>query len=534
MPEGRQPSLVETYSEVAPLVHAQEHLPRSHQGFLKEARLFLELAIPTSLLSVGANISPLLTASVVGRKFGQTYLSAFTLANLTGNLCTFSLLWGLFSAADTLSPQAFGRGDFKEVGYQAMRGLVIALSIVVPSNILLFIFLENILIALGQDPEAAAHAAAWYRIFVVALPFVVIFTTCWKFLSAQHVMMPLIHVSLFSCVIVLPVALEIMTGAFGFLGSAMAFVIFQATQCILLLTYLYWRRPHVAQTLPGLGRESWRQALQWQPLMTYLSLGAGGMFAQSEWIFWEALGLIIGLTGVLGLSAHTVANQVIMLSFVCPYAFGTALAIRMGIKLSQKVDNNIHSAPPDSVRQTQRMVMITVGLSTTMFVAATMLLYILRLRFYSFFTTEPEVIALVERIWWKVCVFGINCSVFAQLIGVVTGLGMQWYLGSVNFFFLYGFGLPVTYYSTITLGGGLEAAWTCINVPYALMNITLLGIFFFTDWHKIQEKILSGEIVQDPEVPPRKPVDRQEEGSNEKAGLLNDHHAAYNEAGDSN
>jgi Na+-driven multidrug efflux pump len=109
---------------------------------------------------MGANISPLLTAFVVGRKFGQTYLSAFTLANLTSNLCTFSLLWGLFSAADTLSPQAFGRGDLKEVGYQAMRGFVIVISIAVPSNILLFIFLENILIAWGQDPEAAAHACS--------------------------------------------------------------------------------------------------------------------------------------------------------------------------------------------------------------------------------------------------------------------------------------------------------------------------------------------------------------------------------------
>jgi multidrug resistance protein, MATE family len=530
MPDGHLPSLVESYSEVAPLVHAQEHLPHSRQGFLKEARLFLELAIPTCLLSLGSSISPLLTASVVGLKFGPTYLSAFSLANLTGNLCTFSLLWGLYSAADTLSPQAFGRGDYKEVGYQAMRGVVIALSIVVPSNILLFFFLENILLSLGQDSEAAAHAAAWYRIFVVALPFVVIFTACWKFLSAQHVMMPLIHVSLFSCVIVLPIALEVMTRAFGFLGSAMAYVIFQATQCIMILMYLYWRRPHVPQTWPGLGKESWRQALQWQPLMTYLSLGAGGMFAQSEWIFWEALGLIVGHTGVRALSAHTVANQIIMFAFVCPFSFGTALAIRMGIRLSQKVENNDNATPTDIVRQTQLMVMTIVGLSSTMFATATMLMYFYRFWFYSFFTTEPEVVALVELIWWKVCAFSINCSIFAQFIGVVTGLGMQWYLGSVNFFFLWIFGLPVTYYSTITLGGGLEAAWTCINVPYILMNVTLLGIFFFTDWYKIQDKILSGEIVQDPEVPPRKPVDQQ---NNESAGLLNGQHAAYNEAGDS-
>jgi multidrug resistance protein, MATE family len=478
---------------------------------------------------VGTIISPLLTASVVGRKFGQTCLSAFFLANLTGNLCTYSFLWGLFSAADTLSPQAFGRGDYKEVGYQAMRGLVIALFIVLLSNIPLFFFMEDILLAVGQDPEAAAHAAAFYRIFMVALPFVAVFTACWKFLSAQHIMMPLIYVSLFSCVIVLPVALQVLTQAFGFLGAAMACVIFQVTQCSLLLGYLYWRQPHVAQTWPGLGKESWRQALQWQPLMTYLSLGAGGMFAQSEWMFWEAIGLIVGQTGVVGLSAHTVANQVIMFAFVFPNAFGIALAIRMGIKLTQTIDNNSNSSPMDSVRQTQCIVMTIMGLSTSLFVMATIIMYISRYWFYSLFTTEPDVIELVDRIWWKVSVFAINCSVFAQLVGVVTGLGMQWYLGSINFFFLWIFGLPITYYATITLGRGLEAAWTRMNFPYLLMNLTLLGMFYFTDWYKIQSKMFSGEIVQDPEVPPRKSFDQQEVLHNENSGLLHGNMTAYND-----
>ena len=162
MPEGRRPSLGETYSQEANIVHKQEDdtndAPTKWAEFRHQGKLFLELALPTCLLSVGTYISPFLTASVIGRNFGQTYLSAFTLANLTGNLCTFSLLWGLLSAADTLTPQAYGKKDYPEVGYLAMRGLVLAVGVVLPSNAILYYYLEDILLALGQDPEAAAHA----------------------------------------------------------------------------------------------------------------------------------------------------------------------------------------------------------------------------------------------------------------------------------------------------------------------------------------------------------------------------------------
>jgi Na+-driven multidrug efflux pump len=101
-----------------------------------EVRLFLELAIPAILFGAGFVISPFLTASIVGRKFGATYLSAFTLANLTGNLCTFSFVTGLYSASDTLIPQAFGVGNYKEVGLIAMRGVMATSTVIlVPLNI---------------------------------------------------------------------------------------------------------------------------------------------------------------------------------------------------------------------------------------------------------------------------------------------------------------------------------------------------------------------------------------------------------------
>lgn len=385
MGAARRPSMGETMGDVA---FIEEHHPPDTKDIWTESRLFLELAIPTCLLSFGFTLSPLLTASYVGLRFGPVFLSAFTLGNLTGNLCTFSLLAGLFSAADTLAPQAFGAGDYREVGLIAIRGVFASFVLVVPVNILLILYLDQILIAAGQDPEAAFHAAEWYRIFVWALPFFVIYDAIWKFLSAQHVMRPLIYVSLFSCVVILPLALEYFTVYYGFLGSAMAFVCFQASQSILLVCYLAVIKPHVEGTWPGFG--SWREALKYEPMMEYLSLGAGGILSQSEWIYWESIGLMVGSLGVVPLSAHTIPNQVIMITCQFPFSFGTALAIRMGHVLSRSVVHAKHLAAGTTCISAVFFLFISIGV------------YFSSDWIFAAFTSDERVIALAQSIWWKV------------------------------------------------------------------------------------------------------------------------------------
>lgn len=472
----RRPSIGEATVDVA---FIGDHQPPDTTNLSTEFRLFLELAIPTCLLSFGFTLSPLLTASYVGLKFGPTYLSAFTLGNLTGNLSTFSLLAGIFSASDTLSPQAFGIGDYPEVGFIAMRGVVACLALVTPVNIFLVLYLEEILVAVGQDPVAAFHAAAWYRIFVWALPFVVIYDATWKFLSAQHVMKPLICVSIFSCVVILPLALEFFTERYGFLGSAMAYAMFQASQCILLLLYLALLKPHTEGTWPGLSQ--WRGALKLKPMMEYLSLGTGGILSQSEWVYWEALGLMVGNVGVIPLSAHTIPNQVIMIACQFPFSFGTALAIRMGHVLSK------------SAEHAQKLALGTSFFSIVFFAILSMAIYCNADRLIDVFTTDEEVSTLAESVWWKVAAFNVNVSVFALLCGTATGLGMQWTLGAINFFFLWIFGIPITYYFALVRGGGLASVWTWINVPYTCMNIALIIIFIMADWQEVHEKIIERE-----------------------------------------
>lgn len=355
----------------------------------KEARLLVNLAVPTVLVQLGATVPPAMTASYIGRHLGAVYLDGFTLASLTGNLFTLSLLSGLFSASDTLSPQAFGAGNYKEVGLLAIRGFVASLLLIIPINLVLALNMKNILIWVGEDEVTSALAAQWYRIYMCGLPFYAFYNVTWKFLSAQEIMTPLIVVLIATCGIVLPVALDRLVPLLGFIGSAFAILIYQASQAGFLLLYLIYWQPHNRMTWPGL--KFWREALAWHQFALFFKLGAGGMLASSEWLYWETLSLLVGTLGVLPLSVHTVPTQVLTVSFMIPIGIGVALSIRLGATL------------PRNVKRAQQLA-VTCGLfSTCLFAIMSVFLWTCRARIYRLFTTEQDVLEVSTHYSFIVC-----------------------------------------------------------------------------------------------------------------------------------
>mmetsp|Transcript_21607 Transcript_21607/g.60145 ORF Transcript_21607/g.60145 Transcript_21607/m.60145 type:complete len:509 (-) Transcript_21607:64-1590(-) len=447
-----------------------------------ELRPFLEVAIPSMLLQIGPVFTPFATASCIGRRFGSVYLSGFTLANLTGNLCSLSLLVGLYSASDTLAPQAFGAGNYKEVGLLCMRGFLASIVLLAIVNVPLVFHMRPLLETLGQDHDTAMYASQWYSIFAISLPFFSLYNAIWKFLAAQNIMMPTLCSCLISCLIILPITLILFTEWYGFIGSAYAFLVFQISQAMILVFIVWWKQPHELRTWPGL--RCWRELLNYERFVEYVSLGAGGMLAQSEWVYWEALGLIVGMLGVIPLSVHTIPTQIIFALSMCPFGTGMALSIRMGVLL------------PINVQRAKLLVAVTMTIATVCYFITSVLVYIFRFELFSIFTTEQEVIDGADEIWVKVCGYGFFLMVFLCSNGIANGLGLQWTLGAINFFFLWVIGLPVTYYETIVRGQGLSATWTWIVVPYFGILVSLFAAFMRKDWDAFSLEIQQREGME--------------------------------------
>ena len=280
----------------------------------KEIYLLLSLAVPTIIIQLGVVLPNFIIASQVGRLYGSIYLDGFTVANLMGNLCNLSLLQGVYTASDTLGPQAYTAKNYREVGLLSIRGAIVSIVVLLPINIILVGYFQRIMMTIFHQPneEVAYHGQQYYRAFVFALPFYVLYNVTWKFLSSQEVMRPLLVVCLFCCCIVLPVGIYAFLHWFGFIGSALSIVLFQSCQSLLLLLYIKLYHPHTAGTWPGLSWSTLKEAIL-EPngaFITYVWLGLGGMLATSEWIYWESLTLLIGTMGVVPLSVHTIPTQV--------------------------------------------------------------------------------------------------------------------------------------------------------------------------------------------------------------------------------
>jgi multidrug resistance protein, MATE family len=446
-----------------------------------EAQQLINLAIPTVIVQFGITLPPLLTASYVGRHLGSVYLDGFTLANLTGNLWTLSLISGLYSASDTLSPQAFGAGNFKEVGLLAIRGFAGAMILVLPINLFLVLFMDKLLVAIGQDEEPAQLASQWYQIYALALPFFALYNITWKFLSSQEIMVPLVVV-LALTLFMLPFLLDGLVTAFGFVGSALAILVYQVSQVVLLIGYLWWHEPHQEGTWPGLG--AWRAALEWKPLKAYLSLGMGGILSASEWIYWEILGLMVGTLGKLPLAIHTVPTQVISTAFMMPLGIGMALSIRLGQTL------------PRSVKRAKQLAAWTLGFTIVLVTMVSVGLYVFRVRIYQIFTTEQDVLDGCDLIWPQVVIYSWSLSMFAVCMGIASGLGMQWTLGVITFICLWIVGLPAVWYFAIYREGGIQVVWNCVFPPYLIMDIILIYRFYVADWDAISHEIRIRECIE--------------------------------------
>ena len=361
-----------------------------------EAQRMGELTIPATCVYFGLFTPQALTAAFVGRKLGVQYLDGFSLANLMFVL-GLSVLQGLVTANDTLMPQAFGAGNYKEVGFLAVRGFAVSLLVMVPICTLLYLYMHDVLLFIRQSPAPARLAEEFFRVYVWALPFNVLYVMQWKFLAAQQIVRPLVLVQLVACGAILPLALTCLVDWFGFVGGAWALVLYNAAQAVLLLAYIVLLRPHHPSTWPGM----WivRSAFSWEPVVAYLGLGVGGIFTSLEWWFWEILTLVVGTFGPIPLSVHTIASQVLINVEMISLGIANALVVRMGATI------------PQSASRAQKLMIWTYAAHTLMVVVELVLMWVFRYQIFSWFTKDPLTIEVrIRTSCVCVCVFCPLCS----------------------------------------------------------------------------------------------------------------------------
>ena len=260
----------------------------SNSGLLRESsKKLLGIALPAILVEQFNWLVVTETAAVIGKQLGSTELASFSLSCLAGNISFLSIIVALMSACDTLAPRAFGSGNFQEVSRLSMRGFLLCIVVLAPLVTMLCTYFKPLFLALGQDETVVDLAAQWLWYYVLSLPAVLLYRVIQHFLGSQGIVMPLVRVNLLACFLIHPLGLYFLVPAYGFVGSAMAWVVTRTMQSVLLILLLHLERPYHPETWTGTAMlcdsNFWKDVMGGKAMLEYARLSIGGLMILSEW-----------------------------------------------------------------------------------------------------------------------------------------------------------------------------------------------------------------------------------------------------------
>lgn len=148
----------------------------------REIRILIRYMLPTwatHVLELSLNIVSVFSLG----HLGVNELAASSLSSMTANVTGYSIIAGFVSALDSILPSAY-TSQPKTVGLFTQRMAVIV-GMMLPPIIAIWVFSENLLLLLGQEPVVAALAGLYLQILSLGLPGYAGFEICRRYLQAQ-------------------------------------------------------------------------------------------------------------------------------------------------------------------------------------------------------------------------------------------------------------------------------------------------------------------------------------------------------------
>ncbi len=473
-----------------------------------------------------------MTASYIGRRKNNNNnnddeeddMAAFSLASLSANLTCISILIGTLSASETLQPRAFSMKQYETVGILAWRGLMMCMvTLFVPVCVLMSSssssnnnnnnMMMSIYHILGQNDTVSHLSVEWIHMYIWSVPCMLLFRTLQRFLASQNIVFPCVVGAAISSMIIHPWLLKDCMNRYDFRGSALAIVGTQALQLIITVMYVWYNKSYVEGTLVWIFDKShsssssssnnsssnspsndhkviWKKVLDRKELWTYASLSFGGIFALSEWWYWESICFVAGRMGVIPLCVHSITYQIIPLIYMLPLGMSIGLSVRMGQLL------------PHNVEKAKTLAVYTMIVVIFLSLIVTFVMYYYQRWIISLFTSDEVIIEGCIRIWPKVCMYILGLYIFCINSGILRALGLQWRMGLTITIILWCFSLPFILYVCIhpTIDDGMDSLvtmWDIFFWSYIVLDIGLILCYTTADWNEIGRKAKLSMMLTD-------------------------------------
>ncbi|KAG0592969.1 hypothetical protein KC19_1G294200 [Ceratodon purpureus] len=407
---------------------------------------------------------------------GAFYLAAHTLANCFCSMSGFTVLVGMSTAMETLCGQAYGAKQYHLLGVFLQRAIIILTSTGLPIFGLIWINLERISVALGQDPviaQAAQTYAYWLfpALFLYALYFPLI-----KFFQTQRAVLELMLCGVVTVLFHVPLLWLIVDKLnVGFIGVAIAFNIALFINISAFSTFIRFS-PRFEKTFPSFTRDAFGDFGDF----FRLAIPSATMLCLDHWAY-EAMMLLAGLlpNPKLNLSSVAICMGLLSLSNMNALALGVATSVRVANELGA---GKAHAA--------RSVVAVSLFIATVYGIVMASLIFSLRDVWGWAFSNDSEVVQHVAHTAPYLAVIAALYALGAALTGVLRGIGWQRAGAVANLGAYYIVGLPVAFVSLFVFHTDSRGIWLGMGCGLVTQIITLLSIILCPNWDQLAQEAM--------------------------------------------
>ncbi|XP_073146293.1 protein DETOXIFICATION 12-like [Henckelia pumila] len=453
-----------------PLDGKEERRERSRSGglIIEEMKKLGYLAAPMVAVTLAQYLLQIVSIMITGH-LGELSLSstamAFSLANVTG----FSLMLGMACALETLGGQAYGAHQYEKLGTQTYTAICSLIIVCIPLSIL-WIYMGNILLFFGQDPQISHEAGKFITCLIPALFGYATLQPMVRYYQMQSLIFPMLISSCITLCFHIPVCWALVyKSSLENLGAAVAMGISEWLNVLMLGLYMKYSsvcaktRAQISMKIFDGMKEFFRFAI---PSAVMVCL---------EWWSFELMILLSGIlpnpqleTSVLSVCLSTIATL-----YAIPYGLASGASTR--------ISNELGAGNPRGARVSVIALMILAALeaiivSTSLFASRNVFGYV--------FSNEKEVVDYVTNMAPLVCLSVIIDCIQGTLSGVARGCGWQHIGAYVNLAAFYAFGIPIAAALGFWLNLRGKGLWIGVLSGATLQAISFAVITSFTNWEK--------------------------------------------------
>ncbi len=441
-----------------------------------DLRRLLAIALPITLYQVGSMMLGVVDMLMVGH-VGTDAVAAASLGLLWTN-GTWILGLGVVLGVDPLISQAHGAQDGRGVAIAFQRGLVVAALVSVPVAIA-WGFARPVLIALGQSPDLATHAARFVWVQIPTLPFYMATTAVQMYLVNRGRPIPIVVVvvvgNLFNALLdwVLIYG-HLGVPALGLTGSGIATATTRLAMFGLLVGMVRMLKLHEGAWIPwgphAFDVAGWKQIAR-------IGLPTGITYFLEIWAFQVAT-LLAGRLGRVELAAHAIVLNMASLAFMIPMGIAAGAATRVG-----------HLIGEGDPRRAQRTAHLALAVGAAAMVGSASIFALFRHQLPRLYGAEPMVAALAATILPIAATFQIFDGTQGVGGGILRGMGRTRPAAVFNLVGYYLLALPLAATFAFKQHMGLAGLWWGLALALALIAFMLVVWIVFRGPRTVRSRL---------------------------------------------